>query len=125
MMRKSVTKKAAKSAATKTKNQRQATKAVKDKRKAAAGSSSKPKGKTNVTAKKPKEAKGVAKKQKKATVAAAVRALFEERGLDGVTFDDALKAARKALPSSRFAKSHYAWYRSKFKKAAATARGAR
>ncbi len=55
-MRKSATKKAAKSksAATKTKNQRQAQKAVK--------------GKTSATAKKPKSAKGGAKKQKKAKV---------------------------------------------------------
>ena len=62
-------------------------------------------------------AKGAAKGEKTArpSVAAAMRRLFAERGLDA-TYAQAEAAARAAKPDTKFGKSHWSWYRAQHKK---------
>jgi len=62
-------------------------------------------------------AKGAAKGEKtaKPSVAAAMRKLFAERGLEA-TYAQAEAAARAAKPDTKFGKSHWAWYRAQHKK---------
>jgi hypothetical protein len=64
--------------------------------------------------------KGAAKGEKtaKPSVAAAMRRLFAERGLEA-TYAQAEAAARAAKPDTRFSRAHFAWYRAQHKKSVA------
>jgi len=66
--------------------------------------------------------KGAAKGEKaaKPSVAAAMRRLFAERGLEA-TYAQAEAAAREAKPDSKFSPAHFAWYKAQHKKGAAPA----
>jgi hypothetical protein len=82
---------------------------------------------TPTPTKKPTAKKSPVKNQdangKKPTVASAMRALFAEHGLEA-TYAQAETAARQAKPDTKFAKSHWAWYRAQHKKTVAAGEGA-
>ena len=46
----------------------------------------------------------------------AIYMLFDEKGVDNVTYDECEAAAKKAKPDSAFNKNHFSWYKNQYKK---------
>jgi len=61
------------------------------------------------------EKKAVAAKEPRESIRSRIFALFQKKGIDNVTFEEAEAAAQKVKPDTAFAASHLAWYRTKYK----------
>ncbi len=84
------------------------TEAASDSKEKAKAKAFEPKGKKEASA-------GDKKTGRKPSVAAAMRELFAERGLEA-TYAQAETAAKAAKPDTKFSRSHWAWYRAQHKK---------
>lgn len=52
---------------------------------------------------------------KKGSLKEAIFNLFDHRGLDKVTFEQALAVAKKTKPGTPYNAQHHAWYRNKYR----------
>jgi predicted ArsR family transcriptional regulator len=50
------------------------------------------------------------------SIGSVLRALFEARGVDEVTLEQAEQAVKEIKPSSVFDKRHFSWYKAKYRK---------
>lgn len=62
-----------------------------------------------------KKTEGAKGSYKRGTLSASINQLFKTRGVDKVTFEEAVKVAKAALPSTPFNKAHFSWYKNKFR----------
>lgn len=65
--------------------------------------------------KKTSKSKSKSKKKKGPGMAASLYVLFEKKGVNKVTYQDAKSCAKKAKPDSDLSQGHFRWYKKKFK----------
>lgn len=51
---------------------------------------------------------------KRGSLGTAIRALFDKKGVDKVTYEECLKLAKSIMPSTKFDKSHFSWYKNDY-----------
>ncbi len=77
------------------------------------------KPKTKLKSKKTKKTKKKKKTRKsnyqRGDLGKAIFALFDKYGVDKVTFERALKAAKKAKPDTTYGKAYFSWHRNHYK----------
>lgn len=64
-----------------------------------------------------KSTKGTTKKKsgyKRGSLGNAIRELFDEKGVDKVTYEECEKLAKKIMPTTKFNKSHFSWYKNDY-----------
>jgi hypothetical protein len=54
---------------------------------------------------------------KRGSLKHALNSLFDEKGVDVVKYEEALAAAKKAMPNTKFNKLHFSWYKNKYNEA--------
>lgn len=62
----------------------------------------------------PKGSKQKSGKKKRKTISGAMYAFFDSKGVDKVTYEECLKLAKSILPSTKFNKYHFSWYKNKY-----------
>lgn len=65
--------------------------------------------------KKIKKKKGKKAAHKRGSLSAAIYDFFDRVGLDKATYDKTLKVAKAAKPDTMFNRSHFSWYRNKYR----------
>lgn len=55
-------------------------------------------------------------KKKRKGIKGAMYAMFDEKGVDGVSYDECESAARKIKPDTKFDRSHFSWYKKEYLK---------
>jgi hypothetical protein len=71
-------------------------------------SKSKSKGKKSGSKKKKKSG------YKRGSLGNGIRALFDKKGVDNVTYEECEKLAKSILPTTKFNKSHFSWYKNDY-----------
>jgi len=52
---------------------------------------------------------------KRGSLGQAIYEYFDKVGVDEAKYDDTLKVAQKVMPTTKFNKSHYSWYKNKYR----------
>jgi len=58
---------------------------------------------------------GKVKKEQKNSIAKALYALFDDRGVDKVSFEKAQKVAQSVKEDSAFNEQHFSWYKNQYR----------
>jgi hypothetical protein len=45
-----------------------------------------------------------------------IYAYFDKKGIENVNYEESLKIAKKCCPHTKYQKSHFAWYKSHYRK---------
>jgi len=51
---------------------------------------------------------------KRGSLGTAIRELFDKKGVDNVTYDECEKLAKKIMPTTKFNKQHFSWYKNDY-----------
>lgn len=62
-----------------------------------------------------KSKKGGKKTYKRGSLGQAIYAHFDKVKVDEAKYDDCLKIAKKIMPATKFNKSHFSWYKNKYR----------
>ena len=65
--------------------------------------------------KKAKKTKRTKKGYKRGSLGQAIYKLFTTKGVDNVLYEESLKLAKSILPTTKYNKSHFSWYKNKFR----------
>ena len=52
---------------------------------------------------------------KKGSLMKGIYDLFDRKGVDKVTYEETLKLAKSILPTTKFDKSHFSWYKNDYR----------
>jgi hypothetical protein len=52
---------------------------------------------------------------KRGSLGNAIRSLFDKKGVDSVTFEEAEKIAKSIMPTTKFNKYHFSWYKNDYR----------